>query len=139
MLLDNMHESENTNNAILGKIPTKISGRDRCDKMGLPRLKRFLHTDAYRALATKQNDAAYVGTSSCQRSHQGLAGRPAPSSADIRNLAKDPIALDGTVDDDVSDMNTAWPEFAREGLADHPQACIGSGERSKCCSSAKSC
>jgi hypothetical protein len=35
---------------------------------------------------------------------------------DIGNLAKDLIALDGTVDDDVSDVNTARPEFACEGL-----------------------
>jgi hypothetical protein len=44
-------------------------------------LKRFLHMDAHRAPATTQNDVAYVDTSSCQRSHQGEAGRPAPSSA----------------------------------------------------------
>ena len=30
--------------------------------MGLPRLKRFLHMDAHRAPATKQNDVAYVDT-----------------------------------------------------------------------------
>jgi transposase len=44
-------------------------------------LKRFLHMDAHRAPATTQNDVAYVDTSSCQRSHQGEVGRPAPSSA----------------------------------------------------------
>ena len=30
----------------------------------------------------------------------------------FRNLAKDLIAIDRTIDDDVSDVNTAWPEFA---------------------------
>src|SRR3977135_2350273 len=60
--------------------PPKILRRDRCDEMGLPRLKRFLHMDAHRAPATKQNDAAYADTNSCQRSHQGAAGRPAPSA-----------------------------------------------------------
>jgi hypothetical protein len=54
--------------------------------------------------------------------------------SDIRNLANDLIALDGTVDDDVSDVNTAWPEFACDGLTDHPEASFSSGERSKCCS-----
>jgi hypothetical protein len=47
---------------------------------------------------------------------------------DIGNLAKDLIALDGTVDDDVSDVNTARPEFACEGLADHLEASFSSGD-----------
>jgi hypothetical protein len=38
----------------------------------------------------------------------GAAGRPLLLS-DIRVLTKDLIALDGTVDDDVSDVNTTWP------------------------------
>jgi hypothetical protein len=59
--------------------------------------------------------------------------------SDMGNFAKDLIAIDRTVDDDVSDVNTAWPEFACEGLADHPEASFSSGECSKCCSSAKSC
>jgi hypothetical protein len=32
--------------------------------------------------------------------------------SDMGNFAKDLIAIDRTVDDDESDVNTAWPEFA---------------------------
>ena len=107
--------------------------------MGLPRLKRFLHMDAHRAPATKQNDVAYVDTKAVSdriRVKQAVRSLLLP---DIRNPAKDLIAIDRTIDDDVSDVNTAWPEFACEGLTDHPEASFSGGECSKCCSSAKSC
>jgi hypothetical protein len=87
--------------------------------------------DAHRAPATKQNDVAYVDTKAVGdriRVKQAVRSLLLP---DIRNLAKDLVAIDRTIDDDVSDVNTAWPEFACEGLADHPEACFCSGECSK--------
>src|SRR5258706_16366627 len=62
--------SEKINNVILDKPRRKISRRDACDEMGLPRLKRFLHMDAHRVPATKQNNVAYVDTNSYQRAER---------------------------------------------------------------------
>ena len=70
--------------------------------------------DAHRAPATKQNDVAYVDTKAVSdRIRVKQAVRPLLLS-DIRVLTL--IALDGTVDDDVSDVDTTWPEFACERI-----------------------
>jgi hypothetical protein len=127
-MLHDTDGSEKTNSVILDKPRPKISRRDPCDEMGLPRLKRFLHMDAHRAPATKQNDLACVDTKAVSdriRVKQAVRSLLLP---DIRNLAKDLIAIDRTIDDDVSDVNNAWPEFACEGLADHPEPCFCSGD-----------
>src|SRR5258706_10325285 len=99
-MLHDTDGSKKNEQHILDKPRPKISRRDPCDEMGLPRLKRFLHMDERRVPATKQNDAAYVDTKAVSdriRVKQAVRSLLLP---DIRNLAKDLIAIDRTIDDD---------------------------------------
>src|ERR1700716_4479366 len=117
----------------------KISRRDRCDERACLGSKVFCMWTQIKLLGPSRTMLRMqipIAVSDHIRVQQAV--RPLPLS-NIRNLAKDLIALGGAVDDNVSDVNTAWPEFACEGLTDHPEASFSGSECSKCCSSAKSC
>jgi hypothetical protein len=104
-MLHDTDGSEKNEQTHTRQTQTKNITTRRCDEMGLPRLKRVLHMDAHRAPATKQNDVAYVDTNRCQRSHQGAAGRPAPSA--VRYQGSYSYRPRWNVDDDVSDVNSS--------------------------------